>query len=118
MDVHDAGLKASLVQQLELRTNVERERASAASHHNRSDEQMELVDQAGTDRVRGEFGAADGDVAARGLFELTDRVGIELALSIHLRVGDRGSPRQDLRSDFRFCSGCRPGRGSEGPRRL
>ena len=37
----------------------------AASHHDGRDEQLELVDQPGPDRLGGEVGTAHGDVTFR-----------------------------------------------------
>jgi hypothetical protein len=62
MQVNDAALEPALVHELELGTNVARQCALAATYNDRSEKEMELVDQACGDRLAGQLGTTDGDV--------------------------------------------------------
>ena len=64
MEVDDAAAEAALVQQLELGADAVGQGALAAADEDRDEEQLALVDQARGDRLAGELGAADRDVAA------------------------------------------------------
>src|SRR5437016_7439062 len=55
-------LKPALVEQLEPRAGVVRQRSLATADENRHEQQLQLVDQARDDRLTGELGAADADV--------------------------------------------------------
>ena len=57
--------------------------------HDGRDEQVVLVDQPGLDRLGGEVGTADGDVASRRRLQLPDRFGVEVALDPRPGAGDR-----------------------------
>ena len=50
---------------LELHTDIVGERLLPASHHDRREEQLVLVDEPGLDRLGGEIGTAHGEVALR-----------------------------------------------------
>ena len=50
------------------------------SDHDGSQEEVKLVDQAGRDRLSGELGTADADVARRRALQLPDRFRIEIPL--------------------------------------
>jgi hypothetical protein len=78
--VNDAVWEHALAQEFELGTDVVRQGALAPTHHDRTEEQMAVLDQPGGDRLDGELGGADRNVGARGLFEPPDRIGIEIAL--------------------------------------
>lgn len=65
MEVHHAPVETANVSQFEEQVDVVREGPVAASHHDGYDEQLPLVDQPGLDRLGGEAGTADGDVAFR-----------------------------------------------------
>src|SRR5262245_15718199 len=87
VEMNEAAREAALVEQLELRAHVVGHGALAASHHDRAQEQMALVDQPGADRLAGELGTPDRDVGLRGLLELPDGVRLELALDPRPRAG-------------------------------
>ena len=55
------------------------------SDQNRHQEELELVDEAGVDRLGGELGAAYADVRRRPLLHLTDGAGVEVR-SIRVRA--------------------------------
>jgi hypothetical protein len=80
VEVNDAVSESALIEKFELRVDVVRQGALAASHHDRAQEQMALVDQPRADRLAGELGTADRDVGLGGLLELPDSLLIELAL--------------------------------------
>jgi hypothetical protein len=63
VQVHDAALESAFVQQLELHPEISGKPVGAASDDDGRDELMELVDQPGSERVRGEPGTADREVA-------------------------------------------------------
>ena len=65
VEVNHAVAETAFVQQLELQADVVGEGPVAASHHDRRDEQVALVDQPGPDRLGGEVGTAHGDVTSR-----------------------------------------------------
>ena len=62
MEVNDAVSEPALIEKVELRTDVVCKGALAASHHDRAQEQMALVDQPRADCVASEFGTPDCDV--------------------------------------------------------
>ena len=74
MEVNDAVSEPALVEKLKLRTDVVRQGALAASHHDRAQEQMALVDQPRANRVASELGTPDCDVGRRGPLEPPDGV--------------------------------------------
>ena len=78
--MNDAVFEAALIEQFELRADVVRQGAFAATDHDRAQEDMALVNQPGADRLAGELAAADCDVGRRGQLQLPDRVRLELAL--------------------------------------
>jgi hypothetical protein len=57
--MNDAVFEAALIEQLELRADVVRQGAFAATDHDRAEEEMALVNQPGVDRLAGELGARD-----------------------------------------------------------
>jgi hypothetical protein len=61
-EVNNAVVESAFVDQLELHMNMVGEGPVAASHYNRIDEKVVLVDQAGFDRLRREVGTAHADV--------------------------------------------------------
>jgi hypothetical protein len=89
VEVNDAVSEPALIEKFELRADVVRQGALAASHHDRAQEQMALVDQPRADCVASELGAPDCDVGPRGLLEPPDGVSIELALDPRPRAGWR-----------------------------
>jgi hypothetical protein len=80
VEVNDAVSEPAFIEKFELRADVVWQGALAASHHDRAQEQMALVDQPGADRLAGELGTANCDVGPRGLLEPPGGVSIELAL--------------------------------------
>jgi hypothetical protein len=56
VEVDDAAVEATLVQELEVCAHVVRQCAFAATHHDRVEEQLALVDEACRDRLAGELG--------------------------------------------------------------
>ena len=72
-------LKPALVEQIEPRVDVVRQRSLATADENRHEQQVQLVDQARDDRLTGELGAADADVRPRALLHPLDRVGVKFA---------------------------------------
>jgi len=62
VEMNDVAFEAALAQELKLSTHVVRQRALTATHDDRAEEQMALVDQARGDRLAGELGTTDGDV--------------------------------------------------------
>src|SRR5205823_13627486 len=80
VEVDHAAAEAPLVQELELQAKTAGQRLRAAADDDRRDEQVELVDEAGRERLGGEPGAAHGEVMRRLRFQLPDRVGVEVSL--------------------------------------
>jgi hypothetical protein len=89
VEVNDAVSEPALIEKFELRADVVWQGALAASHHDRAQEQMALVDQPRADCVARELGPPDCDVGPRGLLEPPDGVSIELALDSRPRAGYR-----------------------------
>jgi hypothetical protein len=54
--VNDTVSEPALIEKLELRADIVRQGGLAASHHDRAQEQMALVDQPCADRLAGELG--------------------------------------------------------------
>src|SRR5262245_21664401 len=77
-------VEPALVEQLEPRVDVVRQRSLATADENRHEQQLQLVDQARSDRLTAEIGTADGDVRNRALLHPLDRLGVELALDTRL----------------------------------
>src|SRR4051812_21153074 len=69
-----------LVEQLEVRGDAGGERRVAAADNDGREEQVELVDQAGLDRLGGELWTADAEVAVRRRLYPPHRLRIEVAL--------------------------------------
>src|SRR5215218_8996798 len=61
--VDDAVVEAALVQQLQADAGALGQRGLAAAHENGREQQLDPVDEAGGQRLRGELGAADHAVA-------------------------------------------------------
>ncbi len=61
MEVNDAVSEPALIEKFELRADVVWQGALAASHHDRAQEQMALVDEPRADCVAGELGTPDCD---------------------------------------------------------
>src|SRR5213595_1595911 len=80
MKMNNSAAEAALGQEFELGANVVRERPLSATHDDRGEEQMALVDQARGHRLAGECGTANCDVAVRGLLQPCDRTGVEVVL--------------------------------------
>jgi hypothetical protein len=78
--MNDAVLEAAPIEKFELRADVVRQGAFAATNHDRAHEEMALVDKPSADRLAGEIAARDCDVGRRGQLQLPDGVSIELAL--------------------------------------
>lgn len=89
MEVNDAVSEPALIEKFELRADVVWQGALAASHHDRAQEQMALIDQPRADCVASELGTPDCDVGPRGPLEPPDGVSIELALDPRPRAGYR-----------------------------
>jgi hypothetical protein len=75
VEVDDAALEATLVQEREVCAQVVRQCAFAATHEDRIEEQLALVDEACGDRLAGEFGTTYRDVGSGSRFKLADRTG-------------------------------------------
>src|SRR3989442_12888622 len=80
MKEYGAITEPMFVQQLELDAGSAGEELLAGSHDCRHDEEFVLVDQPSPDRLGGEIGAANGEVAFRLSFELPDRLRVEVPL--------------------------------------
>jgi hypothetical protein len=63
VEVNHAVPKPPFVEKIELGADIARQCAFATSQHDRPDEQMALVYQTLFDRVAGDLGTPDGDVA-------------------------------------------------------
>src|SRR3954468_13735790 len=72
--------EAALVSKLELDPGIARKSGRTAAHHDRVDEQVVFVDQAGPDRLPGEPRPADADVGLGLGLQPPDRIGVELPL--------------------------------------
>jgi hypothetical protein len=77
VEVNDAVSEPAFIEKFELRADVVSQGALAASHHDRAQEQMALVDQPGADGVASELGTPDCDVCPRGLLEPPDGVRLD-----------------------------------------
>ena len=64
VQVDHAVVEPVLVDQLEIQPYVVRQRRRAAAHDHREEEQVQLVDQPGLERLARELGAADAEIAA------------------------------------------------------
>jgi hypothetical protein len=80
VEVNDAVWEPALIEKFELRADVVWQGALAASHHDRAQEQMALVDQLHADCVASELVTPDCGLGPRGLLQPADGVSIELAL--------------------------------------
>ena len=89
VQVDGAVPEATHVLEIEVHADAVRERRRAASHHDRREEQMDLVDQPRSERLRGEVGTADAEVARRRRLHLSDRVGVERPIDPCPRAGCR-----------------------------
>ena len=78
--MYDTALEAAFVQQLELEADAVGQGTLAASHDDRNEEEVVLVDQARPDRLGGEDGTAHGDIPVRPGLHLPDRSGVEVPL--------------------------------------
>src|SRR5690349_17127297 len=85
LQVHNAVLETSFIEQFEVDANMCGEPVVAASNDDRCDELDDLIHQPGSDRLAGEVGAAHADVTLRASFQLPDVVRVEVAL--HMRFG-------------------------------
>jgi hypothetical protein len=65
VEVDHAAAETAFVEQLQLQVDIVGEGPFATSHHDGRDQQLELVDQTGPDRLGGELGTAHGDVTSR-----------------------------------------------------
>src|SRR5206468_4004134 len=87
VEVNDAVAEAALAKQLEVQADTVGEGLLAASHHDRREEQLELVDQTSLERLGGELRTTHADVTGRSLFQLPDRVGLEGSLDPRAGAG-------------------------------
>src|SRR5215216_2745765 len=87
MEVDDAAPEAALVHQFEPQADIRRKSPLAATHDERDEEQVALVDQRGRERVGGERRTANGEVVSRARFQLRDRGRVEVALDPRPRAG-------------------------------
>src|SRR5579862_5940968 len=72
--------EAALFEQLEIQAHAVREEPLATTDHYGADDHLELIDQTGSYRLRGEVRTIDRQVAAGAGLEPPDRVGVELPL--------------------------------------
>src|SRR5439155_15221982 len=79
-EVNRAVAETAFVEELELQTDIVRKGLLAASHHDGRDEQLELVDQAGLDRLGREVGTSDADVTLCRRLKLPNRLRVEGSL--------------------------------------
>lgn len=63
--VDNAAIEAADVKQVELQQDIVGEEPLAAANHDWGHKQVTFVDQPGSERLRGEVGAADGDITIR-----------------------------------------------------
>src|SRR6185437_12928730 len=77
MEVNHAVGKAALVEQFELQPDLVGEGWLSSSDDHGGEEEVELVDQPGLDRLGGEVGTPDADVTVRGRLQLADRIDVE-----------------------------------------
>src|SRR3989440_7808084 len=89
VEVHHAVAEAAFVQQFEVEANMVGEGLFAASHYDRRDDEMVLVDQLGLDRLGGELRTAHRDVAYGSDFHLPDGPGVEVPLDPRSGAGCR-----------------------------
>jgi hypothetical protein len=66
--VNHAVAETAFVQQLELEADLAGESLDAAAHHDGRDDEVDLVDQPGLDRLSGEIGTAHDQVAPADAF--------------------------------------------------
>jgi hypothetical protein len=59
VEMNDAASKPALIQELEPRADVARQRALAATHHHRHEKEIALFDQPHANRLAGELGTPD-----------------------------------------------------------
>src|SRR2546423_9888007 len=95
-DVDRTTRETTLDQQLEIGADAVGQEALSASDHDRHEEQVAFVDQAGAKRVACELRPADADVTGRRLLQTPDRLRVEVALDARPRARDRRQrPRID-----------------------
>ena len=82
-------VETALAQQLKRHTNVTGQERIAATHYDRRDEQVTLVNEPGPDRVRGEGGTAHRNIRGDWAFEFPDHLWIEFSFEPRLRSVDR-----------------------------
>src|SRR6476646_7067760 len=75
-----AAAETALFQQLQLQADALRQSVLAASDQDGREEELELVDKPGPERLGGEGGPAHGEIAVGCLFRLPDRVRVEFPL--------------------------------------
>jgi hypothetical protein len=77
--------ETAFVQQFEVEADLVGESLVASSHYDGRDDQVDLVDQPGLERLGGEIGPTHAEVALRGRLQLPD--GIRLKVSLDPRPG-------------------------------
>jgi uncharacterized damage-inducible protein DinB len=77
---HHAAAEAAFLQQLEREPDVVGKSLVPAAHDDGDEEQMDLVDEPGLERLGGEVRAAHGEVAFRRRLQPPDRLGVEVPL--------------------------------------
>src|SRR5664279_4920030 len=87
VDVDDTIAEPALVEELEVSARVARKRRLARTDEYWTDEQLTLIDEPRPESVRGEVRASHGEIFDRGSLQVTDAVGVEVALE--LRLGGR-----------------------------
>src|SRR3954470_9841803 len=106
VEVNDAVGKPALVEQFELQADIIGEGSLPSPDQHCSEEEVELVDQPGPDRLPGELGTPDTDVPVRRRLQLADRIDVEVVfdarpgaryLGQRLRVDDLVGRAPDLR---------------------
>ena len=85
MQVDDAVAEAALVQQFQPHPEAIGQGPGSPTHHDRVEEQVALVDQAGPQGGRRQLRAADAQIAAGGRLPLPYRVRVEVP-SIRVRA--------------------------------
>ncbi len=80
MEVNRAVVEAAFIEQLEIGANPIGECTPAAAHDHRDEEEVVLVDEPGRNRLTGQLGAADADVAWRRGLQPANRFRVELPL--------------------------------------
>src|SRR6186997_1889664 len=86
-EVYDTVAESVFVEKLQAGTHVGRQRGVASAEDDRPDEQLELVDQPGHERLCCQVRATDEEIRFGGGLEVVDQLRTEMAFEAGVRGG-------------------------------